>query len=45
MSILVETCAFWLAFDRGRVAQAIVDGMTIGIPDPLVRAYPAPTLW
>jgi PIN domain nuclease of toxin-antitoxin system len=32
-------------FDRALVAQAIVHGMTIATPDPLVSAYPAPTLW
>lgn len=32
-------------FDRGLIAQAIVDGMTIATPDPLVSAYPVPTLW
>lgn len=32
-------------FDRGLVAQAIVCGLTIATPDPLVRAYPVPTMW
>jgi PIN domain nuclease of toxin-antitoxin system len=32
-------------FDRALVAQAIVNGLTIATPDPLVRAYPAPTIW
>ena len=32
-------------FDRALVAQAIIHGMTIVTPDPLVAAYPAPTLW
>lgn len=32
-------------FDRALVAQAIVHGLTIATPDPLVAAYPATTLW
>lgn len=32
-------------FDRALVAQAIVNGLTLVTPDPLLRAYPAPTLW
>ena len=32
-------------FDRMIVAQAIVHGMTILTPDPLVTQYPARTLW
>jgi PIN domain nuclease of toxin-antitoxin system len=32
-------------FDRALVAQAIIHGMTIATPDPLIRRYPAPTLW
>lgn len=32
-------------FDRMLVAQAIVHGMTILTPDPLVTQYPARTLW
>lgn len=32
-------------FDRAIVAQAIVNGLTIATPDPLLRAYPVPTLW
>lgn len=32
-------------FDRALVAQAIVHGLTIATPDPLVRVYPAPTMW
>lgn len=35
----------WDPFDRALVAQAITQGMTIATPDPLVTAYPAPTLW
>jgi PIN domain nuclease of toxin-antitoxin system len=33
------------AFDRILVAQAIVHGMTLLTPDPLVTQYPARTLW
>lgn len=32
-------------FDRMLVAQAIVHGMTIVTPDPLVTQYPARTTW
>jgi PIN domain nuclease of toxin-antitoxin system len=32
-------------FDRMIVAQAIVHGLTILTPDPLVTKYPARTLW
>lgn len=32
-------------FDRGLVSQAILNGMTIVTPDPLITRYPAPTLW
>jgi PIN domain nuclease of toxin-antitoxin system len=32
-------------FDRLLVAQAIVHGMTILTPDPLIAQYPARTLW
>ena len=32
-------------FDRLLVSQAIVHGMTILTPDPLVVRYPARTLW
>jgi PIN domain nuclease of toxin-antitoxin system len=32
-------------FDRILVAQAIVHGLTILTSDPLVRQYPARTLW
>lgn len=32
-------------FDRMLVAQAIVHGLTIVTPDPLVTQYPARTLW
>ena len=32
-------------FDRLLVAQAIVHGMTILTPDPMVARYPARTLW
>lgn len=32
-------------FDRMLVAQAIVHGMTIVTPDPIVRQYPARTTW
>ena len=32
-------------FDRLLVSQAIVHGLTIVTPDPLVRQYPARTLW
>lgn len=32
-------------FDRGLIAQAILGGLTIATPDPLITAYPVPTLW
>jgi len=32
-------------FDRLLVAQAIVHGMAILTPDPIISAYPARTLW
>ena len=32
-------------FDRLIVSQAIVHGMTIATPDPLVTQYPARTIW
>ena len=32
-------------FDRLLIAQAIVHGLTILTPDPLIRQYPARTLW
>jgi PIN domain nuclease of toxin-antitoxin system len=32
-------------FDRMLVSQAIVHGMTIVTPDPLVTQYPARTMW
>ena len=32
-------------FDRMLVSQAIVHGMTILTPDPLITQYPARTLW
>ena len=32
-------------FDRALVAQAIVNGLTLATPDPLVRVYPVPTMW
>ena len=32
-------------FDRMLVAQAIVHGLTIVTPDPLVLQYPARTMW
>ena len=32
-------------FDRGLVSQAILRGLTIVTPDPLVRCYPAPVSW
>ena len=32
-------------FDRALVAQAIIGGLTIVTPDPLLTVYPAPTLW
>ena len=32
-------------FDRLLVSQAIVHGLIIATPDPLIRQYPARTLW
>lgn len=32
-------------FDRGLVSQAVLYGMTILTPDPVVARYPAPVLW
>lgn len=32
-------------FDRMLVSQAIVHGMTIATPDPLITQYPARTIW
>jgi PIN domain nuclease of toxin-antitoxin system len=32
-------------FDRMLVSQAIIHGMTIVTPDPLVTQYPARTMW
>ena len=32
-------------FDRMLVSQAIVHGLTIDTPDPLVTQYPARTIW
>lgn len=32
-------------FDRGLIAQAIVKGMTLVTPDPLIARYPVPILW
>jgi PIN domain nuclease of toxin-antitoxin system len=32
-------------FDRMLVSQAIVHGLTIATPDPLVARYPARTIW
>lgn len=32
-------------FDRGLVSQAILKGMVIVTPDPLIARYPAPVLW
>lgn len=32
-------------FDRMLVSQAIVHGLTIATPDPLVTQYPARTVW
>ena len=32
-------------FDRMIVSQAIVHGLTILTPDPLIRQYPARTVW
>jgi len=32
-------------FDRGLVSQAILNGMTIVTPDPMLARYPAPIVW
>ena len=32
-------------FDRLLVSQAIVHGLTIVTPDPIVKQYPARTMW
>lgn len=32
-------------FDRMLTAQAIVGGLTVLTPDPLIQQYPVPTLW
>ncbi len=32
-------------FDRGLVSQAILRGLTIVTPDPVIARYPAPVLW
>ena len=32
-------------FDRGLVAQAIVNEMTLVTPDPEIARYPVPILW
>ena len=32
-------------FDRGLVSQAILRGLTIVTPDPLIARYPDPVLW
>ncbi len=32
-------------FDRGLIAQAIQEGMTIVTPDPVFSRYPVPLLW
>lgn len=32
-------------FDRALVASALVNGLVLVTPDPLIRAYPAPTMW
>ncbi|MDE0446777.1 MAG: type II toxin-antitoxin system VapC family toxin [Spirochaetaceae bacterium] len=32
-------------FDRGLIAQAIVNGMTLVTPDPVIAHYPVPILW
>ncbi|MDE2990003.1 MAG: type II toxin-antitoxin system VapC family toxin [Chloroflexota bacterium] len=32
-------------FDRGLVAQAILNHMTVVTPDPAIAQYPAPVLW
>lgn len=32
-------------FDRGLVSQAILNGMAIVMPDPMIARYPAPIVW
>jgi PIN domain nuclease of toxin-antitoxin system len=32
-------------FDRVLISQAIMGGMTLVTPDPLITQYPVPTLW
>jgi PIN domain nuclease of toxin-antitoxin system len=32
-------------FDRMLVCQAIMGGLTLLTPDPLVTQYPVPTVW
>jgi PIN domain nuclease of toxin-antitoxin system len=32
-------------FDRMLVCQAIMGGLTLLTPDPLISQYPVPTLW
>ena len=32
-------------FDRALVAQAIVSGLCLVTPDPVMRRYPAPVVW
>ena len=32
-------------FDRGLIAQAIVKGMTLVTPDPVIARYPVPIIW
>jgi len=32
-------------FDRGLVSQAILNGMAIVTPDPMIARYPAPIVW
>ncbi len=32
-------------FDRGIISQAILRGLTIVTPDPVIARYPAPVLW
>ena len=47
-SVLHASRLAWLhrdPFDRLLVAQAIVHGMTILTPDPIIARYPARTMW
>lgn len=40
--LLLDTCTFlWMV----RVCQALVHGLAIVTPDPLVAQYPARVLW